>query len=817
MVYLSHSHYNDSFEEELDLRRFDPRKSSTAGLKCQEKCSKLFLRDMKLSTPGSRIRAWKTRLRDAWLIAVNGVPVSTVRDVEAELLRAKQNEQKSCPLLFAHSAIRDGLVETGIPQVNVDQLNNRHDLHRIEVMTQTEFDNWFASLPPVFYEIVREGGVMNLVTACHKLTRRTLLKQDDWQEWRKAEHTQLDNYETQFMFGTPCPPTKSSAVFNLIWSYAVKVEDGRRKARCTCDGSTRSGQVRVLDHVYANSLEQTSSRIFYALAAAESLLCYGADVSNAFAEAPPPKQGFFICPDQAFRDWWVSKGRDPIPDGWVVPVLAAMQGHPESARLWEKLIDRILREHLQLIPTVHEPCLYCSPQGAPRILFKRQVDDFLVAVASQALSDKVYDELDKHLRIPMRRQGLVHMYNGLDVMQSRWYIKISVETYLRRALEPYFSSWLELPSSPYPTPLGKSENFLRRLYEAKGDSDIKVIEKLEKAHGLKYRQLVGTLIWPMTVCRPDLSQAVVKCAQASACPSDTHFHALKSICRYLAATMSDGLFYWRVEPRMDLPDDPLPVVQSTPHDIELADRPPDEATTMTAFMDTSGGDCLWTRRSFAGFCFRLAGGTIAYKSRFQPTVAQSSTEAEFVNYSDTARVCLYCRSILYDLGVAQDAATVMYGDNDGATAMANAGKPTKRSRHIDIKYYVLQEYVEKDLLVIQRIATKLNMADHFTKPLSKLLFYRHRDFYIGHVPPTYSQRYKEFAHNYLVTNTSSPKSGVHGPLTATAARTSAVWDFIVESMYLMPMAISHSKSCRSLKCGGVTDTYDYVLTSLYSR
>jgi hypothetical protein len=25
---------------------------------------------------------------------------------------------------------------------------------------------------------------------------------------------------------------------------------------------------------------------------------------NAFTEAPPPKQGFYICPDRAFNEWW---------------------------------------------------------------------------------------------------------------------------------------------------------------------------------------------------------------------------------------------------------------------------------------------------------------------------------------------------------------------------------------------------------------------------------------------------------------------------------------------------------------------------------
>jgi hypothetical protein len=101
-----------------------------------------------------------------------------------------------------------------------------------------------------------------------------------------------------------------------------------------CDGSTRSGLVQVLDETYANCVNQTSSRLFYAVAAAENLLVFGADVSNAFAEVPPSKQGFYIRPDKAFNNWWVKhKKRTPIPTGHIIPVLSAMQGHPESPRL----------------------------------------------------------------------------------------------------------------------------------------------------------------------------------------------------------------------------------------------------------------------------------------------------------------------------------------------------------------------------------------------------------------------------------------------------------------------------------------------------
>jgi hypothetical protein len=347
---------------------------------------------------------------------------------------------------------------------------------------------------------------------------------------------------------------KQSAVFNLIWTYVVKELDDRKKARCTCDGSTRGGQVRVLDHTFANSIDQTGSRIFYAVAAAENLLVFGADVSNAFGEAPPPKQGFYIRPDTAFREWYKAHYNSDIPDGWVIPVLAAMQGHPESPRLWEKHCNRILKK-IGLVPTIHEPCLYLGVIDNEKAYFKRQVDDLAIAC---------------NLRI----QG----------------------------------------------------------------------------------------------------------------------------------------------------------------------RPKEDPHNVCGYMDASWGDCLLTRRSTGGVCFRLAGGPVAWKGQLLPTVALSSTEAEFMEATVAGRMSLYIRSIMWDLGIPQEAATILYEDNDGATAMVNAGKPTSRSRHIDIKFYAIQEWVERDLIILQKIDTALNMADHYTKPLPQILFYRHNDYNMGWVPPTYYLR-----------------------------------------------------------------------------
>jgi hypothetical protein len=339
-----------------------------------------------------------------------------------------------------------------------------------------------------------------------KLTRGKLLQQDDWTDWQEPEYLQLDQYDTQGMFGNPVAPTDKDVIFHLVWTYAVKAVGGHKKARCVCDGSTCSGMVHVLAETYANCVNQMSACLFYAVAAAENLLVFGADVSNAFAEAPPPKQGFFICPDRAFTEWWVKhKNLLPIPPGHVIPILSAMQGHPESPRLWEKHADKILRE-IGLTPTVHEPCLYSGNINGQWVLFMQQVNDFAIAAPDAHTSDILMDMINNRLKIPIKRQGYLDMYNGVDVLQTRYYIKLNLTTYVNKIFEPYFATWMK---TAYPTPvrstlLPADPAWLKKFNAATGDRDKTVQAKLAKSMQLNYRSGVGKLIWAMTTCRPDL-------------------------------------------------------------------------------------------------------------------------------------------------------------------------------------------------------------------------------------------------------------------------------------------------------------------------
>jgi hypothetical protein len=62
------------------------------------------------------------------------------------------------------------------------------------------------------------------------ISREDLLKQDDWTDWQDSEYLQLNQYDSQGMFGSPVLVNPDDEVFHLVWTYNVKALDGRKKA-----------------------------------------------------------------------------------------------------------------------------------------------------------------------------------------------------------------------------------------------------------------------------------------------------------------------------------------------------------------------------------------------------------------------------------------------------------------------------------------------------------------------------------------------------------------------------------------------------------
>ena len=140
------------------------------------------------------------------------------------------------------------------------------------------------------------------------------------------------------------------------------------------------------------------------------------------------------------------------------------------------------------------------------------------------------------------------------------------------------------------------------------------------------------------------------------------------------------------------------------------------------------------RRSTTGVVFTFCGGAIVYKSKTQSLTAASSTEAEFIAAFDAGKIARYLRLVLSQLGYPQENPTEMHIDNQSALLIVNQNSsPTSCTRHMDIRYFTIQDWVHEDKSIIMKwIPGPLNFSDAETQPLGYVLHARHCRRMMGH-------------------------------------------------------------------------------------
>ena len=133
----------------------------------------------------------------------------------------------------------------------------------------------------------------------------------------------------------------------------------------------------------------------------------------------------------------------------------------------------------------------------------------------------------------------------------------------------------------------------------------------------------------------------------------------------------------------------------------------------------------------------FGGAAVVYKTILQRTIALSSTEAEFYALTEAGKLVLYIRHVLKDLNLEQINPTTIYEDNRGCLQMTKALKPTKRTRHVDSRFFAILDWVQTDQIQVEKINTTDNASDVLTKATGRIIFYRHTDTMLGKRKPSY--------------------------------------------------------------------------------
>ena len=125
--------------------------------------------------------------------------------------------------------------QEGMPMIYHDQLNIiAQHLKEMKLEDEEKIETYQRYLQ----EIIPKISVIKSRKKKAKLTRRLLKSQQDWHDWGKAEHKQLQKYKDQGMFSEPQKMPTDANSLPFMWIYVVKY-DGTKKARAPCNGSPR--------------------------------------------------------------------------------------------------------------------------------------------------------------------------------------------------------------------------------------------------------------------------------------------------------------------------------------------------------------------------------------------------------------------------------------------------------------------------------------------------------------------------------------------------------------------------------------------------
>ena len=148
-------------------------------------------------------------------------------------------------------------------------------------------------------------------------------------------------------------------------------------------------------------------------------------------------------------------------------------------------------------------------------------------------------------------------------------------------------------------------------------------------------------------------------------------------------------------------------------------------TKLICYADASWANDLDTRRSTTGYLFKLNGNLVSWKSQRQPTVALSSTEAEYMSLAAATQEAIWLNRFVEELKIYAEEAVLIHQDNQGAIALAKNPVFHQRTKHIDLRYHFVREKVEDKDIEICYTCTSEMQADFLTKNLTRPLFEKH--------------------------------------------------------------------------------------------
>jgi hypothetical protein len=204
----------------------------------------------------------------------------------------------------------------------------------------------------------------------------------------------------------------------------------------------------------------------------------------------------------------------------------------------------------------------------------------------------------------MFMMGELTFFLGIQVKQTKQGTFVHQAKYMKDLIKKFNMAELKLVCTPMSSTASLGP-----------DEDGEAVDQRE------YRSIIGSLLY-LTATRTDIQFAVGLCVRFQASPHSSYWMAVQRIFRYLKCTPEFGIWY------------------SASSSLDLV-----------GFSDADFAGCGIDRKSTSGTCHFLGSSLICWSSQKQSSIAQSTTEAEYVADASCCSQILWIVHTMRDFGV----------------------------------------------------------------------------------------------------------------------------------------------------------------------
>jgi hypothetical protein len=501
-------------------------------------------------------------------------------------------------------------------------------------------------------------------------THRDLKGHQFESEFREAQRQHLQShYQMKSWEAVPKHQTRGQRPLSSMWVFVYKTDKHGYLQKCkarlvVCGNQQAQGDLPTR----ADTLAGTTFRAMMAITAQFDLETRQLDAVNAFVNCRLDEVVFMRHPP-GFED---ETGQT------VLRLKKALYGLRRSPLLWQRELTTAFRT-MGFKELPQEPCVMIRDS----VIAFFYVDDivFCYKAKEKALVEEVVASLEK--KFAMTHLGELKWFLGINVIRDRakktlW---LSQEAYVEMIANKYgLNSTEDLQKAP-DTPMSLEELLPNQNQASHASTHL-------------YQKKVGSILFTAITTRPDIAFAVSRLSRFNQNPGEIHHKAADRVIRYLYHTKGRALRYGGEDAR--------------------------GMRSLVCASDASFGDNTIDRKSSQGYMMMLFGGPIAWRANKQDTVTTSSTEAELLALSQTAKEALFVSRLLRSMKLKLEEGLAIQCDNRQTIRLVteDSMKLNTKLRHIDIHNHWLRQEHHAGRIRIEWIPTSEMPADGLTKALT---------------------------------------------------------------------------------------------------